>query len=134
MKKPKNLAAAVKLAVLLSAALCAACGAIKNPLRSYSPRPFDAKEWRAGDAIERGRMMHSMYDDRAIDGKSPQELRELLGEPDKKKNVEGDEVWLYRVDLGHNQEIPYLPVTLDAPRGARIGMNNGGKYSLLVAG
>jgi hypothetical protein len=124
-----------QLLFLLMAVLLfnAACGIVKDPLRSYSDKPFNSQEWLAGDAIERGRMMHSIYDDKIVDGKSQEVVRNLLGEPDKKDVVEGRDVWLYRVDNGHNSEMPYYSISFDKQMGTFVGRVKGGKISLLVA-
>jgi hypothetical protein len=111
----------------------AACGIVKNPLRNYSDKPFHSQEWIAGDSIERGRMMHSIYDDKIIDGKSQEDVHRLLGEPDKKRVVEGRDVWLYRVDNGHNSEMPFFPISFDKQMGTFVGRVKGGTISLLVA-
>jgi hypothetical protein len=113
--------------------LNAACGVIKNPLRDYSPKPFNSQQWRTGDAIERGRMVKAIDDRIFVDGNEREDVLKLLGEPDKKKTDVSGEIWFYRVDLGHNSAMPYLPVTFSPQVGTVIGRFQGDKVAFLTA-
>lgn len=109
-----------------------ACGLVTSPFREYSEKPFSATEWRAGDAVERGRMYSDLFSNRALDGKSKDEIADLLGEPEKKISVEGREVWLYRVEHSYQTPMKYFPVSFDTKRGAFAGRVKGGTVSILV--
>ncbi|HEX8734440.1 MAG TPA: hypothetical protein VF721_03905 [Pyrinomonadaceae bacterium] len=109
-----------------------ACGMVKNPYRDYSERPFSSAEWLTGDTVERGRMYSDLFDSRAVDGKSKEEIVELLGEPEKKISVEGREVWLYRVEHSSQTPMQYFPVSFDTKRGAFAGRVKGGTVSIRV--
>lgn len=111
-----------------------ACGLVKNPYRDYAEKPFSAAEWLAGDAVERGRMYGDLFGSRTLDGKSREEIVELLGEPEKKISVEGREVWLYRVEHAYQTPMKYFPVSFDTKRGAFAGRVKGGTVSTLVKG
>ncbi len=108
------------------------CGIVKNPFRDYSPKTFNSADWRAGDAVERGRMYSDVFSSRMLDGKSTDDVFGLLGEPDKKQTVEGREVWLYYVEHRYNTPMKYFPVSFDAKRGAFGGRVKGGTISLVV--
>jgi hypothetical protein len=101
--------------------LNSACGIIKNPFRDYSSKPFNAREWRAGDTIERGRMVRNMNGLIFVDGNDKEDVLKLLGEPDEKEFKDGREVWLYRIDFKYETSMKYLPVTFDPRHGTFIG-------------
>ena len=101
--------------------LNAACGVVKNPFRDYSSKPFNAQEWRAGDTIERGRMVSNMDNLIFVDGSDKADVLKLLGEPDEKETQNGREIWLYRVDFKYRTSMKYLPVTFDPRYGTMIG-------------
>jgi len=109
-----------------------ACGLIKNPYRDYAEKPFSSSEWLTGDAVERGRMYSDLFSNRALDGKSKDDVTKLLGEPEKKISVEGREVWLYHVEHQYQTPMKYFPVTFDTKRGAFAGRVKGGTVSILV--
>lgn len=48
-------------------------------LALYSPRPFDAKRWREGDARERNRMVGDLNHSQVLIGKTRDEVVTLLG-------------------------------------------------------
>src|SRR6266508_805569 len=98
----------VALVLILSAGL--ACG-LRKPWRDYKPRPFDSQEWRKGDRITRGTMYFDLFEKRTLNGKSKDEVLQLLGEPDKKTSSEGLEVWLYRIDITGEWNRPCFPVS-----------------------
>ncbi|HLM00098.1 MAG TPA: hypothetical protein VK400_03520 [Pyrinomonadaceae bacterium] len=108
------------------------CGLVKNPFREYSEKPFTPSEWLAGDTVERGRMYGDLFNSRALDGKSKEEIADMLGEPEKKISVEGREVWLYRVEHQYQTPMKYFPVTFDTKRGAFAGRVKSGTVSILV--
>ena len=112
--------------------LTAACGVVKNPFRDRSQKPFNSTEWRAGDAVARGRMFHDLFD-RHINGRSKEEILMLLGEPDRKISEDGREIWLYRVEVGSNSSMPYMPITFDRQMGTFAGRLKDGKMSSLTA-
>ena len=122
----------LSLCVVFIALFGLGCGLVKNPFRDYSQKPFNSAEWLKGDAIERGRMYLDVFKSRSLDGKSPDEVRKLLGEPDKKQTVEEREVWLYYVEHQYNTPMKYFPVSFDAKRGAFAGRIKGGTMSLVV--
>lgn len=103
--------------VLFSNAACV----FKNPFRDYSSKPFNAKEWREGDTIERGRMVKNMDDSIFVDGWDKEDVLKLLGEPDEKETKNGREIWLYRIDFKYESSMKYLPVTFDPRLGTFIG-------------
>ena len=86
------------------------CGGMNNPFRDYSPKPFNSQEWLAGDGIERGRMYLDLAKSRIVNGKSKDEVAKLLGEPDKKLEVEGKDVWHYYVKFAGENPSNYIPV------------------------
>lgn len=103
---------------------------IKKPWRDYSRRPFDSKEWREGDKIERGRMSGDFQRLRTdLEGHTPQTIAEMLGEPDIKKTIEGREVWFYRVDIGIPGGMDLMPVSFDPKKGSMFGMVRGSTFS-----
>ena len=108
------------------------CGIVANPFRDYTEKPFNAAEWRDGDAVERGRMYVDLFTSRKLNGKSPDDVKGLLGEPDKKQTVEGREVWLYKV--AHRYQTPrnYFPVSFEVKGGAFAGRVEGGTISMVV--
>jgi hypothetical protein len=108
------------------------CGLVKNPFRDYSQKPFNSAEWLSGDAVERGRMYGDVFKSRMLDGKSTDDVKKLLGEPEKKQTIENREVWLYRVEHQYNTPMKYFPVSFDAKRGAFAGRVQGGTISLVV--
>ncbi len=88
------------------------CGGMNNPLRDYSSKPFNSQEWRAGDAIERGRMMRDLYKNRGlISGKSKEKVAEILGEPDEKSEVADREIWQYAVKFPGQSATNYFSVS-----------------------
>ncbi len=98
------------LALIFSAGL--GCGGINNPFRDYSSKPFNSRDWRAGDAIERGRMMRDLYKNRGVvSGKSKEAVAEILGEPDKKSEVAGKEIWQYAMKFSGQSTTGYFSVS-----------------------
>ena len=131
MKTNKSFAN-LSLCVALIALFGLGCGLVKNPFRDYSQKPFNSADWRAGDAVERGRMYLDVFKTRMLNGKSKDDVKSLLGEPDKKQTVEGREVWLYDVEHQYNTPMRYFPVSFDAKDGAFAGRVQGGTISLVV--
>jgi len=98
------------LALIFSVGL--GCGGMNNPFRDYSSKPFNSQEWRAGDAIERGRMMSDLYSKRGIvSGKTKEKVAEILGEPDQKAEVAGKEIWQYAVKFSGQSATNYFSVS-----------------------
>jgi hypothetical protein len=110
----------------------AGCGLVKNPFRDYTEKPFSSAEWLKGDAVERGRMYLDIFKTRMLDGKSTEDVKKLLGEPEKKQTVEGREVWLYRVEHRYRTPMKFFPVSFESKRGAFAGRVEGGTISMLV--
>ena len=108
-----------------------ACGIVRNPFRDYSKKTFNSKDWKNGDAIERGRMLLSLTDDPSIEGMNEKQLVEFLGEPDKKDKKNSDEVWLYNVEFSYQSPMKYLAITMDKRTGAFVGSFEDGKVSVL---
>lgn len=111
----------------------AACGIVRNPFRDSSNIPFNSEVWKKSDAFERGRMFDDMIRKNLIDGLNKDELVKLLGEPDKKRVEEGNDIYLYKIEVGHNTTIPYLGITIDKKMGAFLGAIKNGQGSILVA-
>lgn len=105
---------------------------LKKPWRDYSKKKFDVKEWREGDAIERGRMYSDLHRNPIIEGKTRDDVLKVLGEPDKKATVEGTEVWLYQVEVVGEKPLKYCPVSFNKKGGAWQGMAKGDTAYLLV--
>lgn len=122
----------LSICILLVSLFSLGCGFIKSPFRDYSEKPFNSQDWLKGDAVERGRMFSNIFTSRALDGKSQTEVKNLLGEPDKKQTVEGREVWLYYVELRYQTPMKYFPVSFENNRGAFAGRVEGGTISMLV--
>jgi len=134
MKRISNfsLKTTINLCVVLTLVLFVGlgCGIVKNPFRDYSHKPFNSQEWRAGDTVERGRMIKDLYGSRDLDGESRESVVEMLGEPDKKSEVEAREVWLYRIYIPQSP-MKYFPVSFEG-RKAFGGRDKGGTRSMVV--
>ncbi|MEL7118184.1 MAG: hypothetical protein AAFO07_02050 [Bacteroidota bacterium] len=65
---------------------------------------FDRTAWQDGTARERGQMVNYLLDSIGIVNKTKEELTYLIGEPDKKVVLEGEELpflFYYWLDKGH---------------------------------
>ena len=113
--------------------LSSGCGIIRNPFRESSNIPFNSEVWKKSDAFERGRMFDEMVKKPVIDGLDENGLIKLLGEPDKKRKEDGNSIFLYRIEVGHNTTMPFLGITIDKENGAFLGAVSNGKASILVA-
>lgn len=122
----------LSLAVALIALFGLGCGLVKNPFRDYSQKQFNSDAWLKGDAVERGRMYQDIFISRMLNGKRQDDVKKLLGEPDKKQTVEGREVWLYYVEQNINSPLKYFPVSFETKGGAFAGSVRGGTISMLV--
>ena len=122
----------VPLSLIAILLITLACGFIKNPLRDYSEKPFNSEEWLKGDAVERGRMFTDIYAKRILEGKSKESVLEMLGEPDKKQEIEGREVWLYYVEHSHKLPQKYFPVSFEGTEKTFAGKIKDGTISILV--
>jgi len=122
--------ALVALALLVAVSL--GCAGIRKPWRDYSERTFDSKVWLAGDALERGRMVHDIFEKRIADGKDRAGVEILFGDPDTKKTIEGKEVWFYSVDLGIAGGMDLLPISYDKKGTAYAGVVRGSTISILA--
>lgn len=120
----------VALALLISVGL--GCMGIRKPWRDYSQKPFDSKEWLAGDRIERGRMTLDIVKRRIPNGKSRDMVLETFGEPDKKNKVEGKEVWYYKTDVGIPGALDNFPISFDEKGRASVGVVRGDTISIGV--
>lgn len=111
----------------------AACGIVRNPFRESSNIPFNSEVWKKSDAFEKGRMFDDIIRKNLINGQDKDELVKLLGEPDKKRVEEGNDIYLYKIEVGHNTTMPYLGITIDKKMGAYLGAIKNGTGSILVA-
>ncbi|MEJ7848851.1 MAG: hypothetical protein WKF92_12265 [Pyrinomonadaceae bacterium] len=118
------------LSILFIAAINLACMEYKKPWRDYSAKPFSSQEWLAGDRIERGRMTLDLFKKRIPNGKTREQIVEILGEPDKKKTVEKREVWFYKTDIGISGAFDNFPVSFDDKERASAGVVTGGTISI----
>lgn len=107
-------------------------GCVKKPWRSYEKQPFDSAGWRNGDAVTRGTMYSDLGTTHALEGKSRDEVLEMLGEPDKKRPNAKGEAWLYRVEVVGRRIRSYVPVSFDGDGRASFGEVSGGKAYALV--
>ena len=128
---PKAQLATTALALLLMLSVGLACG-FRKPWRDYKDRPFNAQEWRNGDAITRGTMVGDLFRHREFGGQRREGVVQLLGEPDKKTSSEGLEVWLYRIEVVGETPRRYFPVSFRENGGAFGGMVKGGTMSMTV--
>lgn len=108
------------------------CLNIKRPWRDYTEKPFNSKEWLAGDEIERGRMAKDVFRQKVPDGKSKEKVLELFGQPDRKVTVEGREVWLYKAENRFHNRLNLLPISFDSKEGTFAGGVKGGTVSMIV--
>lgn len=126
----------VRLLLPLSLLVIVSAGCIpgmKKPWRDYSPRSFDAQAWREGDRIERGRMTSDFKGLRSqLAGHRSETIVQMLGEPDLKKNIQGNDVWFYRVDIGIVGGMDLLPVSFDGKGVSMFGMVRGGTFSMMA--
>ena len=120
------------ICLLIIAAVNVACMGFKKPWRDYTAKPFSSKEWLAGDKIERGRMMSSMFRNKDVEIGSRELAVKSLGEPDLKKTIENKEVWFYRIELGFPDGMDLLPVSFDDKGRGSVGMAKGGTMSMAV--
>jgi len=118
------------LCLFLIATVCAGCAGIKKPWRDSTPRQFSSADWIAGDKIERGRMLNSMFRNRDVDVGNREAATKTLGEPDFKKTIENKEVWFYRIDFGISGAMDVFPVSFDEKGRGSVGMVRGGTMSI----
>jgi len=119
------------IALLLFLSVALACG-LKKPWRDYKDKPFDSEKWRNGDRIDRGTMYSDLFMKRTLNGKSQDEVLQLLGKPDKKASVEGREVWLYKIDVVGEWTSPVFPVSFEPNGRTFAGMVKDGTMSMIV--
>jgi hypothetical protein len=134
MSESKNgVPAAIRLMVCIVVFGCVGlgCAGMKRPWRDYGDKPFSSADWLAGDKIERGRMVHSMYRNKDVDVASRDLALKTLGEPDIKKTIEGKEVWFYRVDIGIVGGMDLVPVSFDDKGRGSVGYAHGGTMSIM---
>jgi outer membrane protein assembly factor BamE (lipoprotein component of BamABCDE complex) len=126
--------ASSRLNLLISLALVASvglgCMGMRKPWRDYSEKPFNSKEWLAGDRIERGRMKFDIFKKRIPNGKTREQVREIFGDPDIKKTVEGKEVWFYRIDIGIQDGLDLFPISFDNKGEGYVGVVTGSTISI----
>ena len=97
------------LTVVLVATLFAACG---------NNKPFNATAWVNADARERGRMSQDLVDSKVLVGKTIEQAKQALGEPQK----DWGRVIQYSINLGWPLKDPKhygLQVQLDENRTVR---------------
>ena len=51
---------------------------------AHMPLNFSSDKWKRGDAVMRGRMWKDLCESGILDGKTRQQVTDLLGEPDEK--------------------------------------------------
>ena len=91
----------IRTLVLLCVISATACNQFlhKKPWRDYSKLQFNEQQWKAGDTIERGRMVSNMYDQ--IRGKTREDVIKMLGEPDGRVTEDGAEhIWYNTEHVG----------------------------------
>jgi len=132
-RKSDRLSATVSslLALFLLFSVSVACG-LKKPWRDYKAKPFDSEKWRNGDRIDRGTMYADLFMKRTLNGKTQDEVLQLLGKPDKKATVEGREVWLYRLEVVGEWTSPCFPVSFEPGGRTFAGMVHDGTMSMIV--
>lgn len=118
------------VSLLLIAAVNLSCMGFRKPWRDYSDKPFNSKDWLAGDRIERGRMTHDVFKKRIPNGKSRDQILGIFGEPDRKKTVEGKEVWFYKTDIGIPDALDMFPISFDDKGRAYVGVVTGSTISI----
>lgn len=111
----------ISICLLLLLLVSLGCTLSNKFWRSYEPQPFDSQKWRNGDALERGTMFVDLFSKRKIHGKNKEEVLALLGEPDKKSNAGGLEIWHYQVEFAGENPAQYFPVSFDKNGKANIG-------------
>ncbi len=84
----------------------------------FEPVAFEESAWKAADRERRGHMANDVYDQRLIMGKTADEVRAILGDPDDDQHF--DRQHRFRYHLGHRGRNPNCPVPLT-------------EYSLLVS-
>jgi len=125
----KSVSSLIACGLLLSVVI--ACG-LRKPWRDYKEKPFDSEKWRNGDRVDRGTMYADLFIKRTLNGKSRDEVLQLLGKPDKKATVEGREVWLYRIEVVGEWTSPCFPVSFEPGNKTFGGMVHGGTMSMIV--
>jgi hypothetical protein len=119
------------VAGLLFLSVVLACG-LRKPWKDYTPKPFDSEKWRNGNRTDRGTMYFDLFEKRTLNGKSREQVVQLLGEPDKKVSVEGREVWLYRLDVVGEWTSPCFPVSFEPNGKTFAGRIKNGTMSMIV--
>ena len=117
------------LALVLMAGAVVACSSL---VKDYKPREFDSAKWRSGGKTVRGTMYADLFVKRTLTNKTRGEVEQLLGEPDKKLQVEGREVWLYRLDVRGEWTSPCFPVSFEPTGRSFAGRVKGGTMSMIV--
>lgn len=102
----------------------------KSPLREWTAKPFNSREWLAGDRWLRARMRQDVFDKRIPNGKQLQEITKMFGEPDAKKTIDGREVWLYNINTGETDDIDMLAISFDTKGRAFAGLSKDGTVSM----
>ena len=129
--RPVKAVACGSVCLLLVAFVGTSCG-LRKPWRSYANQPFDSQRWRDGDAITRGTMFWDIFERRRLSGKSREDVVALLGEPDRKRSIEGKEVWLYQVEVIGETPRRFFPVSFDQKGLASAGAARTGTVSMLM--
>jgi len=94
------------LGMLVVACLFADCG---------NHKPFNSADWLEADARERGRMSQDLVDSKILLGRSLDDAKQILGEPQK----DWGRVVQYHINLGYPLKDPQsygLQVHLDSSR------------------
>lgn len=81
--------------VLIVFVFSLACGVVVNNEK------FDSLKWKNGDGRTRGRMIYDLQDNKALIGKTKQEVADMLYEPERMKELDKDltkDTWVFAVD------------------------------------
>lgn len=76
---------------------------------SFQHGAFSATEWRQGGLRQRGEMVKDLREQKILEGRTYEEVLNLLGPPDKESN--GD-ILRYHVDIGRRIVWKVFPVIL----------------------
>jgi hypothetical protein len=123
--------ASAAIAGFLFLSVVLACG-LRKPWADYTPKPFDSEKWHKGNRTVRGTMYFDLFEKHTLSGKTKEEVVQLLGEPDKKVQVEGREVWLYRLDVVGEWTSPCFPVSFEPNGKTFAGRIKNGTMSMIV--
>jgi hypothetical protein len=96
--------------LLLVLVLFAVIGCIAVPVANhilYSPKTFDAENWRAGNPRQRARMVADLRWSGILPGKSRAEVIQLLGPPDRESARTLEYDYIHGSLVGDWLELPF---------------------------